>query len=764
MTIAAGWRVARQTGLGRSLSLLLGLAGICGGWPLPVHGVYQTAAAGQIISGAEREILVSPLIADHYVAGTPGTPAVRLSGTRLQDVTIGGRRYNAGDDFPTFVVLDRSGKQLIVNPADPRWHVEVQTREGQATATYDANGLSVQVSYQRHLDRLHIVVRVLREGDWKLIAVGGTLMQRAVPISSRDDYLVDGAGRLVFADVPRPIERKWDAQFDYLAAGEGVLGAAFIGWREQDRLVVVKPLTFSHWLAWSVRPEKGTTMMALKAGLYFRPSATTAFETKLGHDALTLRIETAGDVNGDGHVDWVDAGLAYRERYLKPNGKPGMQQRLRDAFRVYYAVHAFRNYDAAFAGLAEIDFADGIWWLKGMMEPASWQDFESHKFTVKPNARLGPLEPWKQRMTAAHQWIGPYYGHDYIVLDAGDWPDSFIKRDPRTQPFAYYKAHGTQKYYKDNVRVVATGEVFQHYEQILNTCLLQRGDPIMLDTFTGFARPGYHPDYPATAELESQAKHRIASFLRDEKRLILAAEGAMEGVQEVVDYSAVTLRAAAAVEKRIWEKHDGILRVPMLPAVFQGATYYGAGWYELRNPGPNWAVGLVYGVSYWDWLPQGPRYAWMRFARYYFNQNLIWAQVADAKVRDVQQDGARYTITYDNGATLWADVAANRWRLSKDGVHYDGFTPFNNRGYMAILAQGEFEITIPGEHRLEVSPQQPFREQIAFESRSSNGQTVIRGRFGDRKWRIPIVRTTADKKDTTGFYDADPVLVLRKVE
>ncbi len=105
----------------------------------------------------------------------------------------------------------------------------------------------------------------------------------------------------------------------------------------------------------------------------------------------------------------------------------------------------------------------------------------------------------------------------------------------------------------------------------------------------------------------------------------------------------------------------------MLPVVFQGASYYGAEWYELREHKPNWSVGLVYGVGYWDWLPQGPKYAWMRFARYYFNQNLIWAQVADAKVRDMKQNGSQFTITYENGSKLWADVEANRWVLIKDG-------------------------------------------------------------------------------------------------
>jgi hypothetical protein len=304
------------------------------------------------------------------------------------------------------------------------------------------------------------------------------------------------------------------------------------------------------------------------------------------------------------------------------------------------------SYEAAFAGLPEIDFADGIWWLKGMMEPASREDWESHKFLVEPNLRLGTLEPWKRRMNEARQWTGPYYGNDYIVLKLKDWPDEFIKRNPVNQPYLYSPASGRSlaKFYKDNVRSVAMGTVFKHYEKILKVCLLQRGDPIMLDTFSAFARSGFNPEFPATPELETEAKYCIAEFLRNEKGLVVAGEGLVEGLQDIVDYGAIALRSVEAVTGRIWEKRDGIQKVPMLPVVFQGSGYYGAGWYELRQPNPNWAIGLVYGVGYWDWLPQGPQNAWMRFARYYFNQNLIWAQIADAKVRDIQVHGSQFTI------------------------------------------------------------------------------------------------------------------------
>jgi hypothetical protein len=871
---------------------------------------------------------VSPLLADRYLAGAAGAVEAHLDARnahRLEGVTLGGRRYASGGNFPRFVVLDGAGKRFEVPAMDPRLDV----RAAKDAVHYRARGLEVAVRYAPDRDRLHVVVSVISEGEWKLVSVGGTLLSRAA--AGPEDALIDGSGWVVTPDLPKTLNRTWDAQSDQLVGGQTPAG--FVAWREPDRLVVLKPLTLSHRLGWTAAParagwkpyedsfdttervtpspgyrardvkvetspaalkegtgslkltwssgpqgyataaarkdfepadftgktfgvwmrsgtpetcatlgvalyddkgrraevryahhlrdwtrlaipvgskgawsrfetqadadltrisrveffgitsganqaaellvdafeDEGSTAgtsatFALQAGLYFRPPETQVPQTRLCHDALALRLETAVDVNRDGRVDWVDAGTAYRERYVKPHRAGCARGRLRDAFRVYYAVYPFRSYQGAFKGLADLDFADGIWWCKGVMAPAVPTDSESHPFTVKPNPVMSDrLADFKDALARAGQFAGIYYGHDYMALDQKDWPDEFIKRNPDQSPdvcLQYPPGHAyVSKYSKDNVRSVATGAVFRHYEEILKACSLRPGDPIMLDTFSAYARPGYHPEYPATAELETRAKHRIAEFLHD-KGLIVAGEGLVEGLQDVVDYGAIAIEPEHWVKGPWWEKRGGVRHVPMLPVVFQGSGYYGASWGELRGPRPNWAAGLVFGVGYWDWLAQGPHLAWKRFARYYFNQNLAWAQVADAKVRAVRQAGSRFTVAYDNGVEIESDLQANRWALTKGGVRYDGFTPFSPRGTMAVLAQGPFEITLPGEHRLEVSPNQPFRERIRFECVVEKGQTRIRGQFGDHKWPIPVIVGGAQER--VAPYDADPVLVLRK--
>lgn len=715
------------------------------------------------VSPAAPGVPVSPLMADNQVAGLPGRTAWQFPAGSVapSGFTLAGQSYPVAD-FPTFVVLTPEGKQVRLAASDAAWRTTMTTEREARRVQYAANGLRVRLSYLADRDRLHVVAAVLAEGDYKLIAIDGTPLGPVLWPNEAPNYLIDGSGWLVKPRPPKKLERRWDANSDNMIGGATTAG--FISLREPDRIVTVKPLTFSHWLGWTATPGDTMTTVAIQAGLYFRPPDTINPQTKLCHQALALRLETCGDVNQDRAVDWVDAGIAYRQRYLKPHVKPCRRVRLRDAFRVYHQVHAgYPNMAAATRGLDQIDFADGIWWCKGLMKFADEKDSESHPYTVARREGFSDLAQVKLQMDKAGQWMGLYYGHDYISLLQGDWPDEFIKRDPQGNPQKYY----SNKYYKDNVRSVASGAVFRHYDEIIQACDLHPGDPIMLDTFTAFARPGYHPDFPATAELETQAKHDIARYLHDQG-LIVAGEGIIEGTQDVVDYGAYAMRAY----EFDWRAKDGVQHVPMLPVVFQGASYYGSGWYEFRQPTPNWAIGLTYGVGYWDWNPQGNDFAWRRYARYYFNQNLPWAMVADATVTDMAIDGPRYTVSYSNGAKLEADMAANRWVLEIRGVRYDGFTPFNARGYMAVLARDraddsaryEFDTIIPGEHRLEISPHQPLRDQISFECSAANGQTRLRGKFGHLKWNVPILTTTPEGKEVVQPNDVDPVLVLRKAK
>ncbi len=703
------------------------------------------------------EVPVSPLMADRPFAGVgrPVEAALTADGRALAAVGIGGCRYAAGT-FPQFVILSREGQRTVAG-ADPAWTVE---RTADGTVRYRAHGLVVTIAYVPQGDALAVVVRLVEEGDWRLISVGGTVLSVTVSKDDAAHYLVDGSGRLAYPDVAETVEAHWDCNADNMIGG--ATNAGFVGWREPERIVFVKPLTFSHQLGWTVTPGTGGTRYDLDAALLFRPPATRLFETVLCHDALALRVETAGDANRDGSVDWVDAGIAYRERYLKRHAADELHRTLRDSFRVYNQVWGQGDYARATGPLLDIDFAEGIWWMKGMMKFVTPQDSEGHPYTVEPNPQMDDIAPYKAPLRRNLQHSGIYYGHDYPCNFLGDWPDELIKRNPDNQPYPYGRERLPyhQKHYLDNRRGIETGLVFRHYDQIVETCRLGPGDPVMLDTYTAFARCGYRPEAPTTPELETAAKRTIADYLRRVHGLSVAGEGLIEGVQDVVDYGAYAVFPPRVLMQRTWERKAGQQSVPLLPVLFGGSGYYGCGWYELRNPDPNWCVGMVYGVGYWDWNPQGPERAWIRYARYFFNQNVAWSKVADARVTDLDQTGARFVTRYDTGAVMEADLDANRWVLTLDGVRYDGFTPFSSRGAMAILRQGDFDVTVPGEHHLRLSPHQPFADQSSVKCEVRDGATRITGHFGGPAWDIPVMSTTPEGKETTIGHPSAPVLVL----
>jgi hypothetical protein len=711
-------------------------------------------------------IPVSSLMADRKIKGIPGKIDFQLDEETccLKKVILSGNEYITGSDFPLFTVLDNKEGRLKIKSDDKRWKIEFEKYGREKSVIYSANGLKVKITYIPGDYQLNILAEVIGEGNWRLISIEGTFLKKEVDRESKDDYIVDGSGWIVFPHISKPVSKNWISNSDNLIGGSTTAG--FVALKERDRIVYLKPLTLSYFLGWNAVPEDKKTVFSLSGGLLFRPSQTKIFETKLCHNKLAMRLETIGDINKDNEVDWVDAGIGYRERYIKTN--PDKNPIIKNSFRVYFQVKEMKNYKEIFDGLKDIDYASGIWWLKGIMKSAVEIDSESHPYKVQIDEKFGTRDEllwFKNFMKKAGHYTGIYYGHDYITFTEEDnWPDEFIKKDPNNYPYKYYKTYNVQKYYKDNVRAVATGKIFEHYKRIIDVCLLKPQDVVMLDTFSAFAREGYNPDFPATPELETEAKRKVALFFH-KNGILIAGEGIVEGLQDVVDYGAYAIEPRKIINDRMWEEKDGILLVPMLPVVFGGASYYGAGWYEFRNPNPKWAIGLVYDVGYWDWLPQGSKAAWTRFARYYFNQNIFWAQIADAKVLDIDKDGPKFTVKYDNGCVLKADIEKDNFSLEKGKIVYDGFTPFNDRGYMAVLKQDEFEIKIPGKHYLEISPNQPYRDKIEFKFiHNSDNTTTLKGKFGHLKWKVGIIQKTQEGKEIVVNIDADPVLVLRKIK
>jgi len=723
----------------------------------------QTRAAGQTGEALWDDFrLVSPVATENLkrapdLSGAPATlsnggTAVWLDasqGYALRGMRLAGRWLEPAlrDPYPVFHFLDEAGKPKSLACSDAAWTTKGTAEgPGKFAVTYTTDGAAMRVLWTAEDDAVQCDVSVVAEGALKAAEVeAGRIFGAEL---AEGDYGIPPTGWLA-SYTKEPIVVKGAPE---------KRTALFLAAKTGDRILFYKPLTASQQMELVVREAADGKRLAWMGGsLHFRPAGFKDPKTKLCHSTLSWRAEAAGDVNRDGAVDWVDCGIAYRDRYVKPNEhkSPAM----RDSYRFYH-IHV--GYDRL-AELAEkIDFATGVWWIKGMMKTNMSPASEAHPYVVERAPRGGDLAPYKERILATGATIGPYYGHDYIDLTGGDWPDELVKRDAAGGPHKYYVFHGRQLHYKDNVRGLATGSLKKHYEQILEACWMQKGDTLMLDTFTAYARPGFHPDYPATVQGEIDAKHELARWLKRDKGLVVAGEAIIDGTQDVVDYGAVTIDLLEVSASAPWNRGW----VPIKEVIFHGSSYFGCATYSVkRGPKINYAAALASLVGFWQWSTfssDKPDHIYNMVARDYFFEDIFWSRVADQKIVGAQKNGTEFTYTFDNGSVLWVDPEKQKYWLEEGGVRYDGFTPFNNKGVMAILDQGDFDLVLPVREMLEILPSQPHRDKLLETvsiTKEPDGRIRVKGNFS----QIPFKVVFYDKDEKMTWVDAPPVLMLSRV-
>lgn len=655
--------------------------------------------------------------------------------------------------YPSLQVVDAEGKTLTWAAGEPGWSVSLGERNaGSMAVLYSRDGTTISLTWSVSADAIRCESAVVAEGRLKAASVGA---EQIIGLAlDKDDYAIAPDGTLM-----RPAPGA-DAKFSWWGQGDNVI-PNFVAVRSGDRIVYYKPESFAQRMFIRADETDKGPMAWMGGALYFRPQGFKNPATKLAHSQLAWKIESAGDVNRDGAVDWVDCGLAYRDRYIKPNRDKSAW--LRDSYRLYHQV--MEPYTELAATIERLDFATGCWWVKGAMVCGIETPSEGHPYAVEAFPARGDKSAVADRIRATGSRVGIYYGGDYIMGAEAGWPPELIKLDAAGGPHRYSQFRAADEtrpmYYKDNVRGLAAGLLKTHYERIIAAVWLKPGDPVMLDTFTAFARPGYNPDFPATAQNETEAKHEIARWLKYDKGLCVAGEAIIEGTQDVVDYGGICYHSA--YRKEFWKSGFPKKIVPLLTVVYHGSTLMGDSWYELRNPNPNWAASLAFCGGLWDWSSEiYPKYIYEKVARTFFNQNIFWSRVADHRLVDIDQQGTAYMLRFENGSVLYADPEKRTWWLEEGGVRYDGFTPFNNRGVMAILKQGPFDIVLPVRDMLEIIPSQPHREQLdVVISQEADGRIRVRGDFSKVPWTLPTLRNV-DGKKVRGTTDAAPVLMLRK--
>jgi len=237
-----------------------------------------------------------------------------------------------GRAWPSFTVLDAAGKRSDVDAASPRCRGRLVTSvadEVTAEHTID-DDLVVTARYRVDERGQQVEYTVVREGGVRLVGI-----EQHVGVSlGPEDYAITPRGRLL-----RPAAGPdaagtaasftHDGQSDYQVAN---MTAARIG----DRILFSKPLSRSNRLALMTQARGTAAVASLGGSLFFRPAGVQDPATKLVHTSLAWRFETAGDQNDDGSIDWVDCGIAYRQRYLQPNRH--LSRDLRENYIYYHQV------------------------------------------------------------------------------------------------------------------------------------------------------------------------------------------------------------------------------------------------------------------------------------------------------------------------------------------------------------------------------------------------------------------------------------------
>lgn len=547
-----------------------------------------------------RLMLAVSLVFAFAATGSPATQSdvakVQLDPARggsLEALTVGGMSFERAndprDEFPVFTCLDLDRGRFDIAGSDARWNV----RHEKDTVTYSStNGLSITVSYRMTPQgTMRVATRVNAEGRWRLVSVRGALR---VKESNDISFLscVDG-GRL------------YHGGWTELCFGK--TGANFLGVVGERCGVLLHPLHHAWMMAFGSR--RGETVMSLRQD--FRPSNVTAFVTLLCHTELAFELQPYHDENGDGVTNWVDAGICYRNCWIKK--APRIDTRLRDGLcgkiRWGESKEAFK---ASMQSLrADVPDVPILMWVLAPTGGANTRHLPSEKTSQEWREVKTELEPYGI-------FISPHDNLDDVsAVDALSDPLRIHWTSQMTLMHAWDKTFRQSLWDADFIR----GQI----DTRLAKWSAKPGDTWHIDVFAHPPFEDYNPSHPSTRETNYQDRRRWLGYYHDTHRLGITSEFFLEGYHEVCDYGWWSI---------FWSPTGpNEQRVPLLPVLFQGRAYYGVydplekTWVKREDGHPSVEESLVWGVKFHTQRLEN-------FKRIY-EQNVLWQLNADKTVKNM---------------------------------------------------------------------------------------------------------------------------------
>lgn len=608
----------------------------------------------------------------------------------LAAFNIDGVIIDAGGLFPAITVFDASGARLELSAQNPGWKVQPEISESGALIHYVYDGFKMDVRYQITGDLLEATCTPIEETRYKalLLSGGGSAMFTAADRakSKETSYILapETGGKLIqFGN---------DGKLAYTGQLQSwVYPASFVAMGTNGKgLILRAPQLGAEW-SYGKRWIHGQYGLYADTQVAFRPTSAN-FEMPRVEPSITFQFKAvADDVNGDGVVNWVDLGVAYRRAFIRGNLK--LDTRLRDSFvgkiQVASPSQNYQTYNRLIEEVRAIDFAPQVWWLVGAHSPSNNGYVDPPYAAVPDESHNGPdgydYFAFKRDAAKVGARIGihelfPDISINSTVVDkrtgriVRDFAQTPLRLDMNGQPTATWGGTNWICYSK---AIHAMGENwFESIREHLAAWDVRPGDTWHWDCFTAVGgRQDYDPRHPATNGSDLRMRIKTLAFIQDQLGIPITSEGIQEGL---VDHCSYSWSSQVEISPRT---------IPLLPVLFQGKTYYGFAWQP--------AYSLLMGGK--------PAYEQDHLDREgilqsHFSHNVFWSLIADRTIKNVITTPQGYRVEYDQGGELDVDLAGftdkMTFRLTIDGKTYTPDNPpASANGTRAKWVDGRYVVT-----------------------------------------------------------------------
>ncbi len=622
----------------------------------------------------------------------------------LASVSVEGTDFRSGGKFPCFILFDEQGKEEQYAASDRRWQVmETPTANG-VRISYSCSGFSADVLYAVGKDEITISAIPRTEGRLKVRAItdGGELagIPSNVPGAEVTGFLLRPFNSGEILRFPSSREAKIDRR-----PQDWYYHATFFGLGYNGHGLIVRCPQYG--AVWSAGTGAVGGVYSLFGGLTadYRPRRDNPGPYKfwnlpLVEPQIDIQLVPVGDTNQDGVFNWVDIGVAYRQKFIRRN-KLLDKTELASVSGKLDTWKSHPNYSELIEQIRAVDWAPQRWWLVGAHVPVG-NEFTYPCYSDLPDpSHNGPGGFGYFRFKQGCAKLGVKIGlhemfQDVCALNTREWGKVPIRVQEYGEQIGTWSGKtpsGTYwNYSKALAPLIQEGRFYRALDRHFADWDIRPGDSWHWDCFTAFpGRSDFSPEHAITHGADLRTRIKILQYVQG-KGVYLGSEGLQEGLAEHCAF------AWDAQTRPGWKSEFAAGEpVPLVPVLFQGMTYYYVSWYPAWNLLLGGKTGYEADSLKRDEVKNG-----------YFGSVVFWGKIADRTVRNMTRTDDGWKVTYTEGGSLTVHLANMTpdmsFVLDVDGQRYTPENPpASPPGVKARLVRrpdrnrpfGEYELAHP---------------------------------------------------------------------